>query len=117
MKLSKLVLAMCLATGVMSTAVAQVVMRNAISVAQNSHAGEAVDTLAREVEKRTNGRIVIKNFYSGSLGGEREVMESVQLGTQELGHNSTGPVLTSCQKLASWMYLSCFATRRMHALF
>jgi tripartite ATP-independent transporter DctP family solute receptor len=35
---------------------------------------------------------VIKNFYSGSLGGEREVMESVQLGTQELGHNSTGPV-------------------------
>jgi TRAP-type transport system periplasmic protein len=55
MKLSKLVLAMCLATGVMSTAVAQVVMRNAISVAQNSHAGEAIDTLAREVEKRTNG--------------------------------------------------------------
>jgi tripartite ATP-independent transporter DctP family solute receptor len=35
---------------------------------------------------------VIKNFYSGSLGGEREVMESVQLGTQELAHNSTGPV-------------------------
>ena len=92
MKLSKLVIAMCLATGVMSTAVAQVVMRNAISVAQNSHAGEAIDTLAREVEKRTNGRIVIKNFYSGSLGGEREVMESVQLGTQELAHNSTGPV-------------------------
>ena len=92
MKLSKLVIAMCLATGVMSTAVAQVVMRNAISVGQNSHAGEAIDTLAREVEKRTNGRIVIKNFYSGSLGGEREVMESVQLGTQELAHNSTGPV-------------------------
>ena len=92
MKLSKLVIAMCLATGVMSTAVAQVVMRNAISVAQNSHAGEAIDTLAREVEKRTNGRIVIKNFYSGSLGGEREVMEAVQLGTQELAHNSTGPV-------------------------
>ena len=65
MKLSKIVLAMCLATGIMSTAVAQVVMRNAISVAQNSHAGEAVDTLAREVEKRTNGRIVI-NFANSS---------------------------------------------------
>jgi TRAP-type C4-dicarboxylate transport system substrate-binding protein len=57
-------------------------MRNAISVAQNSHAGEAIDTLAREVEKRTNGRI--DQNFSGSLGGEREVMESVQLGTQEL---------------------------------
>ena len=92
MKLSKLMLGLSLAVGLMTTATAQIVMRNAISVAQNSHAGEAVDTLAREVEKRTNGRIIIKNFYSGSLGGEREVMEAVQLGTQELGHNSTGPV-------------------------
>ncbi len=92
MKLSKLMLGLSLAVGLMTTASAQIVMRNAISVGQNSHAGEAIDTLAREVEKRTNGRIVIKNFYSGSLGGEREVMESVQLGTQELAHNSTGPV-------------------------
>jgi tripartite ATP-independent transporter DctP family solute receptor len=92
MKLSKLMLGLSLAVGLMTTATAQIVMRNAISVAENSHAGEAVVTLAREVEKRTNGRIVIKNFFSGSLGGEREVMEAVQLGTQELGHNSTGPV-------------------------
>jgi tripartite ATP-independent transporter DctP family solute receptor len=92
-KPSKFLLTLGLALGLTSAAIAQqITMRNAISVAQNSHAGEAVDTLAREVEKRTNGRIVIKNFYSGSLGGEREVMESVQLGTQELAHNSTGPV-------------------------
>ena len=92
-KPSKFLLALGVALGLSSAAMAQqIVMRNAISVAQNSHAGEAIDTLAREVEKRTNGRIVIKNFYSGSLGGEREVMESVQLGTQELAHNSTGPV-------------------------
>jgi len=92
-KPSKFVLTLGLALGLTSAALAQqITMRNAISVAQNSHAGEAIDTLAREVEKRTNGRIVIKNFYSGSLGGEREVMESVQLGTQELAHNSTGPV-------------------------
>ena len=61
MKLSKLMLGLSLAVGLMTTATAQIVMRNAISVAQNSHAGEAVDTLAREVEKRTNGRIIIKN--------------------------------------------------------
>jgi len=96
MKLSKLVIAMCLATGVMSTAVAQVVMRNAISVGQNSHAGEAIDTLAREVEKRTNGRIVIKNFYSGSLGGEREVMESVQLGHSRTGSQFNGSSSQLC---------------------
>ena len=92
MKLSKLMLGLSLAVGLMTTATAQIVMRNAISVAENSHAGEAVVTLAREVEKRTNGRIIIKNFFSGSLGGEREVLEAVQLGTQELGHGSTGPI-------------------------
>ena len=94
MKLSKLFLYTCMSLGltVGTSAQGQIIMRNAFSVVENSHAGEAVVTLAREVEKRTNGRIVIKNFYSGSLGGEREVMESVQLGTQELAHNSTGPV-------------------------
>lgn len=94
MKLSKLFLYTCMSLGLTfgASAQAQTIMRNAISVAEDSHAGAAVVTFAKEVEKNTNGRIVIKNFFSGSLGGEREVMESVQLGTQELGHNSTGPV-------------------------
>ena len=93
MKLSKIMLALGLATGLVSATLAQqVTMRNSISVAQNSHQGEAIDTLAREVEKRTNGRIKIQNFYSGSLGGERESIEAVQLGTQELATSSTGPV-------------------------
>ncbi len=93
MKLSKLMLAIGLSAGVMTAAMAQqITMRNSISVAQNSHQGEAIDTLAKEVEKRTNGRIKIQNFYSGSLGGERESIEAVQLGTQELATSSTGPV-------------------------
>ncbi len=93
MKLSKLMLAIGLSAGVMTAALAQqVTMRDSISVAQNSHQGEAIDTLAKEVEKRTNGRIKIQNFYSGSLGGERESIEAVQLGTQELATSSTGPV-------------------------
>ena len=93
MKLSKLMLAVGLASGVMASALAQqITMRNSISVAQNSHQGEAIDALAREVEKRTNGRIKIQNFYAGALGGERESIEAVQLGTQELATSSTGPV-------------------------
>jgi len=67
-------------------------MKISISVAQNSHQGIAIDTMAKEVEKRTNGRIKIQPFYSGSLGGERESIEAVQLGTQELTFTSTGPV-------------------------
>jgi tripartite ATP-independent transporter DctP family solute receptor len=71
---------------------AQETMKMNISVSQNSHYGVAVDTFAREVEKRTNGRYRIQNFYSGALGAERESIEAVQLGTLDLTMTSTGPV-------------------------
>ena len=74
------------------SAQAQTTMRISISIAQNSHQGVGIDTFAREVEKRTAGRYKVQPFYSGSLGGERESIEAVQLGTQELTFSSTGPV-------------------------
>jgi len=73
-------------------AAAQEVMKMNISIAQNSHYGAAVDAFAREVEKRTNGRYKVQNFYSGALGAERESIEAVQLGTLDLTMTSTGPV-------------------------
>lgn len=75
-----------------SVAAAQTTMKISISTAQNSHQGVAIDTFAREVEKRTGGRYKVQTFYNGSLGGERESIEAVQLGTQELAFSSTGPV-------------------------
>ena len=95
MKLSKLIISMTLATGFLgfvASASAQTTMRISISTSQNSHQGVAIDTFAKEVEKRTGGRYKIQTFYSGSLGGERESIEAVQLGTQELAFSSTGPV-------------------------
>jgi tripartite ATP-independent transporter DctP family solute receptor len=73
-------------------AAAQEVLKMNISVSQNSHYGVAVDTFAREVEKRTHGRYRVQNFYSGALGAERESIEAVQLGTLDLTMTSTGPV-------------------------
>ena len=70
----------------------QAALKMNISVAQNSHYGVAIDTFAREVEKRTNGRYKIQNFYAGALGAERESIEGVQLGTLDLTMTSTGPV-------------------------
>jgi TRAP-type transport system periplasmic protein len=91
-KLSQLVLGATLAFGFVAGAAAQTTMKINISTAQNSHQGVGIDVFAREVEKRTNGRYKIQTFYSGSLGGERESVEAVQLGTQELTLTSTGPV-------------------------
>lgn len=92
MKLTSIFTAAALAFGLVAGAAAQTTMRSSISIAQNSHQGVGVDVFSKEVEKRTQGRIKIQNFYSGSLGGERESIEAVQLGTQELTFTSTGPV-------------------------
>jgi TRAP-type transport system periplasmic protein len=92
MKLKALLIGLSLAAGFVSLSSAQTVMRNSISITEDSHQGVGLVTFAKEIEKRTNGRYVIKNFYSGALGGERESIESVQLGTQELTLTSTGPV-------------------------
>ncbi|MDI9332163.1 MAG: TRAP transporter substrate-binding protein [Alphaproteobacteria bacterium] len=92
MKVSSIFCALALALSVSQSALAQTNMKISISVAQNSHQGVAIDTFAKEVETRTKGRYKIQTFYSGSLGGERESIEAVQLGTQELAFSSTGPV-------------------------
>lgn len=86
--------ALCFASAAMvvNSANAQTTMRISISIPQNSHQGAAIDTFAKEVEKRTNGRYKIQTFYASSLGAEREATEAVQLGTQELTFTSTGPI-------------------------
>jgi tripartite ATP-independent transporter DctP family solute receptor len=80
------------AAGFASTAFAQTTMRINTVLAQNSQYGAAIDTFAKEVEKRTSGRYKIQTFYAASLGAERESVEAVQLGTQELTFSSTGPI-------------------------
>ena len=95
MKLTRLPIAFALAGAALlssAPAAAQTTMKMNISIGQNSHYGVAIDTFAREVEKRTNGRYKIQNFYAGAMGAERESIEAVQLGTHELTMSSTGPV-------------------------
>ncbi len=97
MQTPRLFCALAVATGVVlalpvAPATAQTPLKMNISVSQNSHYGAAVDVFAREVEKRTNGRYKVQNFYSGALGAERESIEALQLGTLDLTMTSTGPV-------------------------
>ncbi len=73
-------------------AVAQTTLRINITVPQNSHYGVAIDAFAREIQKRTEGRYKIQNFYNSALGAERESIEAVQLGTLDMVMTSTGPV-------------------------
>lgn len=92
MRFTRFAAGLALGAAIASPALAQEALKMNISVAQNSHYGVAIDTFAREVEKRTNGRYKIQNFYAGALGAERESIEGVQLGTLDLTMTSTGPV-------------------------
>jgi tripartite ATP-independent transporter DctP family solute receptor len=67
-------------------------MRISISTGGDSHQKVAIDTMAKEVEQRSNGRYKIQTYYASALGGEREATEAVQMGTQELTWTSTGPI-------------------------
>ena len=71
---------------------AQTVMKIGYTPNVGSHYWVGATTFCTEVEKGTQGRYKCQQFPASALGGEREQVEAVQLGTQDLVITSTGPV-------------------------
>jgi TRAP-type transport system periplasmic protein len=61
---------------------------------------QAFEYIKQEVEKRSDGRIEVKFFPGGVLGGDREIAESVTLGDVQLTSMSTSPVVAFVPELA-----------------
>lgn len=62
------------------------------ALAPNSHYGAGANAWAGAVERATGGAFVFKQFPSSALGGERELIEGLQLGTVEAAIVSTGAI-------------------------
>ncbi|MEY5029960.1 C4-dicarboxylate ABC transporter substrate-binding protein [Limnohabitans sp. MMS-10A-160] len=92
MKLNKLAIGMGMALGLMSAASAQTVLKLGYATSATSHYAVGSTVFCDDIEKGTQGRYKCQQFPSGSLGGEREMIEAVQLGTLDLVNTSTGPV-------------------------
>jgi tripartite ATP-independent transporter DctP family solute receptor len=92
LKLSKLFIGIGLAAGFAATAAAQTVMKIGYATTASSHYGVGSSAFCDEVEKGTQGRYKCQQFPSSALGGEREMIEAVQLGTLDIVNTSTGPV-------------------------
>ena len=60
------------------------------ALAPDSHYGVAADKWQEVVEAKTDGKFKFRHFPSSGLGGEREVVEGLQLGTVEATIVSTG---------------------------
>lgn len=60
------------------------------ALAVTSHYGAGANTWASSVEQASKGAFKFKQFPSSALGGERELVEGLQLGTVEAAIVSTG---------------------------
>lgn len=91
MRLTRLFMALALtATALGAAAQTSLKLGHPQSATSAFHTGAVA--FADEFARLTQGRYKIAVFPSGSLGGEREMVESVQLGTLDLVVTSTGPV-------------------------
>ena len=85
--------AACLALAFGSSAFAQTTtLKIGYATSKESHYGVGSTVFCDEVEKGTQGRFKCQHFANSALGGEREQIEAIQLGTQDLLNTSTGPV-------------------------
>jgi len=90
MKLNSIAALALIGLGYACSAGAQTVMKISYSTSINSHYGIGSVAFCNEVEKGTQGRYKCQQFPNAALGGEREMIEAVQLGTQDLVNASTG---------------------------
>jgi TRAP-type transport system periplasmic protein len=92
MKLNPLLLGLGLAAGLMTGASAQTVLKIGYATTLASHYGVGSTVFCDDIEKGTQGRYKCQQFPNSALGGEREMIEAVQLGTLDFVNTSTGPV-------------------------
>lgn len=89
-------LAACVAAAALAAAPAasaQTTLRMAYALSTNSHYGAGGEAFAKSVEQASDGKFKIQQFPNSALGGEREVIEGLQIGTIDLAIVSTGATL------------------------
>jgi tripartite ATP-independent transporter DctP family solute receptor len=91
MRLNRIIASVALIAAASATC-AQTTLKLGHAQSSTSAFQVGAQAMADEFTKLTKGRYKIAIFPSGSLGGEREMVESVQLGTLDLAVTSTGPV-------------------------
>jgi tripartite ATP-independent transporter DctP family solute receptor len=87
-KLTLAVAALLVGTAVQAETILKIGYSNAI----NSHYGMGAVAFCDGVEKGTQGRYKCQQYPNNALGGEREMIEAVQIGTQDVANVSTGPM-------------------------
>ncbi|USG67427.1 TRAP transporter substrate-binding protein [Brevibacillus ruminantium] len=69
-----------------------ILLRVGHTLADTSHYEKGMEKFAELVESKTNGAVKIKSFPNGSLGGERDMIEGLSVGSIDMVLTSTGPM-------------------------
>lgn len=88
--LTKLLAATCVAGAVFAAPATAQNLKFAYALSTNSHYGAGADAFVKSIEADLPGKFTIQQFPNSALGGEREVIEGIQLGTIDLAIVSTG---------------------------
>ncbi|MBB3139737.1 TRAP transporter substrate-binding protein [Halomonas organivorans] len=62
------------------------------TTSDNSHYSAGVDAFAAKLDELSDGEFVVAEHPSGALGGERAMIEGLQIGTIDMVVSSTGPL-------------------------
>jgi len=81
--LAATILAACAAATSLPSA-AQTPLKMAYALSTSSHYGAGADALAKSIEASSGGKYKVQQFANSALGGEREVIEGLQIGTIDL---------------------------------
>ena len=71
---------------------AQTSLKLGYSLAPTSHYGVGATAMGDKLSELSGGEMTIEQFPANALGGEREMVEGLQIGTVDLVITSTGPV-------------------------
>ncbi len=87
-----IVSAVAVSVAMSGTALAQTVLNFAHTTAQNSHYSLGVQAFGKKLSELSGGKYEIREQAAGALGGERDLIEGLQIGSVELVISSTGPL-------------------------
>ena len=87
---TKLLTAACVAGAFIAAPAAAKNLKFAYALSTNSHYGAGADAFVKSLEADSPGKFQVEQFPNSALGGEREVIEGLQLGTIDLAIVSTG---------------------------
>lgn len=84
------------------------VLKLALEIAPNALTTEMAQKAADQIKEETNGSVTVEIYPSGQLGSQRDFIESMMLGTIEIGYVSASSVEILSRSLSSMISPSQF---------